>query len=170
MCGLRAAVRVYLGAVLKSPESVIVLRDVFFEGLQNGYKFKEGCPDTKNTHHDICYVPFPSKYLDQHQNMLDYADFAKGNPDDFSLAHWMTSTALHTYGIVGADGNIPSDIDKPTRIYQGTSRCTTLTVSGLSPISETTILRNAGHMGTCDWPGNTSRLWGSFVYSDTPCP
>lgn len=171
---VKIQMRVYLGAVLKSPESVIVLRDVFFEGLKKGHKWAEGGVDglsdkAPNKDIDIVYMPFPKEYLDRNQNLIDYADFADAgdNGPTKTIADWVTAVTLHVAGVMKNGGLSNRAI--PTRIYAGSSRSRSkLAVAPFS--TEETVVTNAGHMGCCDFPGCTNRLWGSFVYSDTPRP
>jgi len=168
---VKIQMRVYLGCVLKSPESVIVLRDVYFEGLKSGHRFDADVAFMDPTK-DLTYAPFPALYLNTHANCIDYADFQDDSDEmktNGSWSHWITSTMLHGAGILHK-GKLNPDDGRPTKLYAGSCRSTLVKRGDRGGPQRVAQTVNAGHMGCLDDPSATSRLWGSFVYSPNPAP
>ena len=164
---VKIQMRVYLGCVLRSPESVIVLRDVYFEGLKDGYKFSEDAVDTQNNDLVRCWLP--TRYLDENRASISYADFGqafeKHGATDTSAETVLAGVLLVGAGLLEStfsDREHDDDNRTPQKVYCGATK----TTAG----NGVTLTKNTGHMGSLDHPDHTARLWGSFVYDRTPEP
>lgn len=147
--------RTYLGAVLRQPENVLVLRSVFFEGLRSGHKFGDDL--------DILFVP--EDYMNSHSTCINYADFADKGEYATGQGVGLMRLQLQALGVMNADNKLQCDNDGdgpgfPTRLYQGTTYKSDNEVEHM----------NCGHMGNLDHYKHAHRLYGSFVYDSNPDP
>lgn len=192
--------RVYMGSVLKRPENVIILRNVYFEGLRSGHKFEKNTeaakakstvnlnalPKTANFEagKDLGVAIFPKAYIESKQ-CIDLADFTfKDDSKDDSAAT--------EYGCPAVDDGL-STVAQAQQVYKafkddfkltnnGTSNAGTLISRDEVP---TRLYRgttytdssgskvkhhNLGHMGPLDHFQTCNRLFGAFVYNSTPDP
>merc|ERR1712086_107575 len=131
---VKIQLRVYLGAVMKRPENVILLRNIFFEGLREGSGNKMFDPSKHNVGdgdgmstdgHDLTVVWFPKKYMLGHSK-IDYADFTLENIVKVSdtgerAAYFHTHMQLRRLGMVTETGLDKELIEAgvPTVVYQG---------------------------------------------------
>ena len=131
-----------MGSVLKKPENVIILRDVYFEGLKEGHKDMIG--NWTDTNSDLAIISLPNAYLASNPNTIDFEDFIDGgkSPDPY------TQMQLAAAGMLTTD--MKSFVDKglgngrtgfPTRLYRGTQY--------QDEKGEVTF-RNCGHLGHLD--------------------
>ena len=155
---VKIQLRCYMGSVLKRPESVIVLRDVVFEGLKQGHRFETGTFNT--TVGDLALITIKDSYLSQHQTHIDLQDLAQ-NDEMFKMQ-------MQIRGLMDKDGHLlDHDISNgrigfPSRIYRGTT---------YKDLSGEVRTENCGHLGTLDHYKRTPQLFGaSFVYSSHPDP
>jgi len=170
---VKIQLRVYLGAVMKRPENVILLRNIFFEGLREGSGNKMFDPSKHNVGdgdgmstdgHDLTVVWFPKKYMLGHSK-IDYADFTLENIVKVSdtgerAAYFHTHMQLRRLGMVTETGLDKELIEAgvPTVVYQGACQH-----KGTEWKDAQT---NNGHLGILDDPALADRLFGTFAYSD----
>jgi hypothetical protein len=171
---VKIQLRVYLGAVMKRPENVILLRNIFFEGLREGSgtqlweNGKAGIGDEEPMVGDMTVLTFPKSYLKAHSK-IDYADFTDdsikklGSREEMAAAY-MTQAQLIMLGMVGSGGTIDADLINdgvPTVVYQGAC------AHRLTGKPEWAMQqKNNGHLGNLDNPDLADRLFGTFAYSD----
>lgn len=97
---MKIQLRVYLGSVIKKPENIIIMRNVYFEGLGKGSRTGVDARDHDQetidvcvpagawiapmrfdpSTNDLCKVRFPTLYL-QANNKINLRDFAKSAGD-----------------------------------------------------------------------------------------
>lgn len=190
---VKIQLRVYMGSVLKKPENVskkggcniivlamrchffvlthcvlcvsqvIILRDVYFEGLKEGHKDIVG--NWTDTNADLAIISLPEAYLASNPNIIDFQDFLQGgsSPDPYTemqlAAAGMLSPDMKSF----VDHDLGGDrIGYPTRLYRGTQ---------YKDAEGAVTFRNCGHLGHLDHYEHTSRLFGAaFVYSSNPDP
>ncbi len=172
---VKIQLRVYLGAVMKRPENVILLRNIFFEGLREGSGNKMFDPSKHNVGdgdgmstdgHDLTVVWFPQKYMLGHSK-IDYADFTLENIVKVSdtgerAAYFHTHMQLRRLGMVTETGLDKELIEAgvPTVVYKGA--CQHKNANAGWEDAQT----NNGHLGILDDPALADRLFGTFAYSD----
>jgi hypothetical protein len=172
---VKIQLRVYLGAVMKRPENVILLRNIFFEGLREGSgtkvfeNGKGGVGDNEpiDPQGDLTVVGFPKSYLKAHSK-IDYADFTdaaiKKVSDAEKPVYFMTQAQLIALGLVTGDGVLDAELLRegvPTVAYQGACQHRS------DQTSEWKLQqKNNGHLGILDDPALADRLFGTFAYSD----
>ena len=182
---VKIQLRVYLSAVLKRPENVIIMRDVFFEGLHSGYGSKVA---TNALHYsecvfsnrplDLVYVQLPEFYLESSQSVVDLKDFTADGMKNYKEREGRTLTsdeqiAFFESALQLTMANVlepkqhADDTDakrfmrmledeRPTKLFMGAHR----------PTGGGDIVPNCGHLGVLDSPAMVDRLFGSFVYND----
>jgi hypothetical protein len=170
---MQLQLRVYLGAVLRRPENVIVMKDVYFEGLSDGHK-----PGTIGPYDDSkeCGID-----LSNHQFLLGRVlktdaphwpqrlDFFDGTSGSSKVEVATTTPGASWKPIFNgalAGGTFtpaPASLSKDQRDkWPKSSYCGTVYTKGDTP---TAVHENMAHMGSLDHPNRTPRLHGSFVYS-----
>ena len=189
---VKIQLRVYMGAVLKRPEQVIIMRDVFFEGLSEGHRLavlsgemaaEETAADQwinkePGDREDLVYLQIPQAYLDTH-SVISYDDFTAESifrdyaPMNATNAQyglfnsmWETHIQLAVLGIMKGGTVDVETMDRqhvPHRVYKG--RCKTVPINGAP-----TDHANNGHLGVLDDPSAADRLFGTFAYNPTPNP
>lgn len=169
--------RTYIGSVLRQPENVIVIRNVFFEGLVSGHtgKVSARTPKAQNekvdepnvNDFDLVKVRVPATYLAKHKTCINWADWAEGGTqkendtreDLVAIGILEEKGGKYTVAKHGPNGG-PGF---PSRVYRGTT---------YDKGTETVKQRNTGHMGNLDHCRSVPRLYGagSFVYDSNPDP
>ena len=171
--------RTYLGSVLRKPENVLILRDIYFEGLKEGHKFKVAQNATMNLidhSNDLAYLNMPDAYLNKHNTCINFGDFVGADvaQTDAVLAGLDEADAqyvrvqLKEMGIFTDQYELKcpdpdADLEFPARLYRGTT---------YKKDTEEIFRHNTGHMGCLDDYRSTARLFGatSHVYSSNPDP
>jgi len=162
---VKIQLRVYMGAVLKKPENVIIMRDVFFEGLRSGHTIDDLHP---------LHVPKKSKK----NGYIDFFDVFMDALESDTIHACYTVRTMVGAGIVPDLVDLPTDRKErgsfirewmaeneiPSRAYMGASR-TYADDKALPQYTE-----NNGHLGKLDHPSMVDRLYGSFVYNSNPDP
>ena len=154
---VKIQLRVYMGAVLKKPENVIIMRDVFFEGLESGHRFD-----------DLQFVPMEA--TDYARGFVDIAEITKNNYTKYDIGSWVQTCILQQNALAPVfkdntfDAKTMSDhlVEEgiPTRLYHG----------AVNTAAGATKQQNNGHLGILDDPKMVDRLYGSFVYNAGPDP
>ena len=107
-----------MGAVLKKPENVIIMRDVFFEGLQSGHRFD-----------DLVYVQVEE--TDKQTGYIDFFKLYKRHAELNTFKSYMVLSSLYKANIVPdpfsglTDRQIHDHMTEneiPARAYRGASR------------------------------------------------
>ena len=156
--------------------AVIVIRNVFFEGLIGGHKSRVAPAETEakkyssetSQDYDLVKVTVPSDYLEKNKTCLNWADFAgEEKKGDYKT----TQEQLTRLGILEKKDSKyyvkksgPDDGPGfPSRVYRGTT---------YKKGSEEVMQVNTGHMGNLDHCRSVPRLYGagSFVYDSNPNP
>ena len=172
---VKIQLRVYLGAVMKRPENVILLRNIFFEGLREGSGtklFENGYGGVGDNEPgapagDLTVIGFPKTYLKAHSK-IDYADFTDEAIGRLAAeekpAYFVTQAQLISLGMVAADGLLDASFlseGVPTVVYQGACEHRPNSTGSWVPQQ-----KNNGHLGILDDPALADRLFGTFAYSD----
>lgn len=142
---------------------VIILRDVYFEGLKHGHK--NGIGLWTDESFDLAAISVPDAYMTKNPNVIDFADFLIGKPgaDAFVAMQLIAAGLADKTGKNIVDHDLGGDrIGYPTRLYRGTQ---------YKDQSGDVLFENCGHLGHLDHYKNTARLFGAaFVYSSNPDP
>jgi hypothetical protein len=165
---VKIQLRVYMSAILKRPENVIIMRDVFFEGLESGHG-QSFTPAEDNEPADLVFIPVPADQIDE-----SYFDLAEVHQPTATGASAVMQMALRGANVLphitkdtgtksaGEFAEFVTENEQPTRLYRGTSRVQNSTQTAWDTTD------NCGHLGVLDTPRAVDRLWGSFVYSSLP--
>ena len=164
--------------MLRKPEAVLILRNIYFEGLKSGHRFRltsNAATAAELDDYDLGVMLIPDSYLSSHNTCINWNDFAgaaaespaaKDGVDAGDVAH--VQMQLKAMGLMDGNFNVvcqdPEDGPGiPTRVYRGTT---------YDNGKETIRTHNNGHMGMLDDYRHTSRLFGatSHVYSSFPDP
>lgn len=168
--------------------SVIILRNIYFEGLKEGHRFKmtdatdvfkdkkldlpdsgdeKGLPRTNSgamkAGFDLGVVFLPKAYLDSRTciNLLDFNDNASTEAPSKGLVATDLAAIRDSFGGFTDGDNYVCDNDTPSRMYRGTTY-----VNGKGQVE----FGNTGHMDILDDFRTCSRLFGAFVYNSDPDP
>jgi hypothetical protein len=193
---VKIQLRVYLGAVMKKPENVLIMRHVFFEGLRDGSRTRiaanveEYADDENAGRFDLVRFSVPPGYLAQH-NKIDLEDFVGHyNEDDVSDFNTFKAQLLTLGVLKEEDANLHinddyTDNEALDPDYNDGANSVlildtdwvedgnpTVWYQGTSMNAETTDMyaTNSGHMGNLDNPAVADRLFGTFVYNSMPDP
>jgi len=148
---VRIQMRVYMGAVMRRPENVVVMRDVAFQGLVSGHTTK-----------DIKKIIVPTEFM-QASATFSVRSFVKKCIDADSSAQHDYLYCLRTMMAAGMfQGDDADGLRPPMEFFTGTS--------AYKGDSKKDTTENNGHMGKLDHPDAYARLWGAYVYSTQPSP
>lgn len=167
---VKIQMRTYLGSVLKRPESVLIIRNIFFEGIKSGAKVPVQLES--NATEDYMFVPIKKEFVDSNNTCIKFQDILDKKAD-----HQLTIFYLALYGMVELDENgeftlsahdEDDGIGLPGRMYRGAQRVNNGT--GVFTQDGPYGAVNSGHLGGLDDPSSCARLYGQFVYSSNPDP
>ena len=192
---VKIQLRVYLGAVMKRPENVLIMRHVFFEGLRNGSRTRVAptvgdYADDEEGQYDLVRFNVPPTYLEEH-NKIDLEDFVGHHTVDAQDAFSVFRDELIRVGALALE-NTPDDYepdddnvtlagndydaDAATIAKLDTDWVEdgnpTVWYQGTSKHEDDNNMyaSNSGHMGNLDHPAVADRLFGTFVYNSLPDP
>lgn len=145
---VKIQLRVYLAAVLKRPEAVIVMRNVHFEGLTEN--FGEDLVEADNKAKDA--IEADKEFIDLH-DYIGKKDEGGEDAEGFNDAFGQPFDLNADNVILG----FREEYDGPRIFYRGS----VFDKEGVKIASKT----NAGHLGALDCPDKSERLWGTFTYN-----
>jgi len=177
---MKIQLRVYLGSVIKKPENILIMRNVYFEGLGDGsHNRKVAAPTGPQDAAipddiDLIYIRVPTTYLGEHSK-IDLRDFAYTDATMTDGLMQATRNQLTSAGMIrrSGDGSGPSpytysaddtDGGYPTMLYRGATWTTGDDGKRIAHVE------NNGHLGNLDDPSMADRLFGTFAYSSAPNP
>jgi len=173
---MKVQLRVYLGSVLRRPDNVIVMKDVYFEGLKSGHKgamyenydrtleaSKMGMKDGQ----DLVLGRVLKRHAPHYPSRLDINKdvelFCVGRPASDPA---VIPPSLHNDADWDKPFNPSGDGDlNPGLGPTAREMWPKMAYCGHVADEDKTLYSNTGHMGKLDSPDKTSRLYGSFVYS-----